>query len=99
MPDETVIDGEIEELDEDGKVKRQELIERDVLPKLADSIRYSPILEGTLKDLMSSVKARDARFEVRNGADADVIRARRRPHVLSIRSSFAVGPIHGTRHR
>ena len=38
-------------------VKRRELIEEHVLPKLADPIRYSPILEGSLKDLMRSVKA------------------------------------------
>jgi hypothetical protein len=32
-------------------VKRRELIEEFVLPTLADPIRYSPILEGSLKDL------------------------------------------------
>ena len=36
--------------------KRRELIETHILPKLADPIRYSPILEGTLKDLIHSVK-------------------------------------------
>jgi hypothetical protein len=38
-------------------MRRRELIEKHVLPKLADPIRYSPILEGSLKDLIASVKA------------------------------------------
>jgi len=38
-------------------VKRRELIEKHVLPELADPIRYSPILEGSLKNLVESVKA------------------------------------------
>jgi ATP dependent DNA ligase domain len=38
-------------------VKRRALIEKHVLPQLADPIRYSPILEGSLKDLVRSVKA------------------------------------------
>src|ERR1700722_19200898 len=37
--------------------KRRKLIEEHVLPKLADPIRYSPTLEGSLKDLIRSVKA------------------------------------------
>jgi DNA ligase D-like protein (predicted ligase) len=54
-------------------IKRRELIEKNVLSKLADPIRYSPILEGSLKDLIQSVKAqgleglvakrRDSRYE------------------------------------
>jgi ATP-dependent DNA ligase len=91
MPDETVIDGEVVALDEEGipsfntlrnysageslhyfifdllvlkgrdvmaepLVKRRELIEEHVLPKLADPIRYSPILEGSLANLIHSVK-------------------------------------------
>jgi bifunctional non-homologous end joining protein LigD len=60
--------------------KRRELIEKHVLPKLADPIRYSPVLEGSLKDLVHSVKAqgleglvakrRDSKYEpgLRSGA-------------------------------
>jgi ATP-dependent DNA ligase len=38
-------------------IKRRELIEEHALPRLADPIRYSPVLEGTLKQLVQSVKA------------------------------------------
>jgi bifunctional non-homologous end joining protein LigD len=37
-------------------VKRRELIEKHVLPTLADPIRYSPILEASLANLIRSVK-------------------------------------------
>jgi DNA ligase D-like protein (predicted ligase) len=37
--------------------QRRALIEKHVLPKLADPIRYSPILDASLKDLIASVKA------------------------------------------
>ena len=37
--------------------KRRELLERQVLPKLTDPIRYSPELEASLLDLIQSVKA------------------------------------------
>jgi DNA ligase D-like protein (predicted ligase) len=115
MPDETVIDGEVVALDEEGRpsfhtlqnysaraslhyfifdllvfkgrdvmaeplVKRRELIDKHVLPKLADPIRYSPILEGSLANLIHSVKeqgleglvakCRDSKYEpgLRSGA-------------------------------
>jgi DNA ligase D-like protein (predicted ligase) len=116
MPDETVIDGEVVALDEDGRpsfntlqnygsaciplhffifdllmlhgrevideplVKRRELIEKHVLPKLADPIRYSPIPEASLQGLIRSVKdqgleglvakRRDSKYEpgLRSGA-------------------------------
>src|ERR1700689_1991001 len=116
MPDETVIDGEVVALDEEGRpsfntlqnygssgvplhffvfdllvlkgkdvmgeslVKRRELIEKHVLPKLADPIRYSPVLDAPLRVLIASVKAqgleglvakrRDSKYEpgIRSGA-------------------------------
>jgi DNA ligase D-like protein (predicted ligase) len=61
-------------------IKRRELIEEHVFPKLADPIRYSPILAGTLKQLVHSVKMqgleglvakrRDSQYEpgLRSGA-------------------------------
>lgn len=38
-------------------VKRRELLEEYILPKLAEPIRYSPVLEAKLEDLIRSVKA------------------------------------------
>jgi ATP-dependent DNA ligase len=37
-------------------MKRRALIEKHILPDLADPVRYSPILEGTLTNLIASVK-------------------------------------------
>lgn len=116
IPEDTVIDGEVVALDEDGRpsfntlqnygssgvplhffifdllvlkgrdvmvlplMERRALIEKHILPKLADPIRYSPILDGSLKDLIASVKAqgleglvakrRDSKYEpgLRSGA-------------------------------
>jgi DNA ligase D-like protein (predicted ligase) len=116
MPDETVIDGEIVALDQEGRpsfntlqnrgsqeaalyffvfdllilggldvmveplTKRREMIEQHLLPKLADPIRYSPILEASLSGLVRSVKQqgleglvakhRDSKYEpgLRSGA-------------------------------
>src|SRR5262249_40674369 len=60
--------------------KRRGLIEENVLPKVADPIQYSPILAGTLKRLVHSVKVqgleglvakrRDSKYEagLRSGA-------------------------------
>jgi bifunctional non-homologous end joining protein LigD len=61
-------------------VARRELLESYVLPLLSEPIRYSPVLEGSLKDLVQSVKAQgleglvakrsDSRYEpgMRSGA-------------------------------
>src|ERR1700683_4761221 len=60
--------------------KRRELIEEHVLPELADPICYCPVLDGSLTDLVRSVKAqgleglvakrRDSKYEpgLRSGA-------------------------------
>ena len=61
-------------------VKRRELLEERVLPKLSEPIRYSPELKASLKDLIQSVKSqgleglvakrRDSKYEpgLRSGA-------------------------------
>jgi ATP-dependent DNA ligase len=41
----------------ESMMNRRELIEEHVLPELANPIRYSPVLDGTLKALVHSVKA------------------------------------------
>jgi ATP-dependent DNA ligase len=64
----------------DPLMQRRELIEKHLLPKLSEPIRYSPVLEGSLKNVSESVKAqslegliakrRDSRYEpgLRSGA-------------------------------
>ena len=61
-------------------VKRRELLEKRVLPKLSEPVRYSPELKASLKELIQSVKAqgleglvakrRDSKYEpgLRSGA-------------------------------
>ena len=36
--------------------ERRRLLEKQVFPKMAEPIRYSPVLEGSLKNLIDSVK-------------------------------------------
>ncbi len=38
-------------------VKRRELLETKILPKLSEPVRYSPELKASLRDLIQSVKA------------------------------------------
>jgi bifunctional non-homologous end joining protein LigD len=51
-------------------MKRRALIEKSVLPKLTEPIRYSPVLEGGLKDLIASVKAQGLEGLVAKRADS-----------------------------
>ena len=64
-------------------VKRRELLEKRVLPRLSEPVRYSPELKASLKDLIQSVKAqgleglvakrRDSKYEpgLRSGVLAE----------------------------
>jgi bifunctional non-homologous end joining protein LigD len=75
MPDETVQDVMGEPL-----TNRRRLLEKHVFPEMIEPIRYSPVLDGSLKDLVQSVKAQgleglvakrhDSRYEagIRSGA-------------------------------
>jgi len=42
---------------EEPLTKRRELLEKHVFPKMKEPIRYSPVLEASLKDLVRSVKS------------------------------------------
>ena len=42
-------------------VKRRELLENHVLPKLPDPVRCSPVLEASLPDLIQSIRAQALR--------------------------------------
>jgi DNA ligase D-like protein (predicted ligase) len=50
--------------------KRRELLEKKVLPKLDEPIRYSPALEASLEDLIQSVKAQGFEGLVAKGRDS-----------------------------
>jgi ATP-dependent DNA ligase len=58
-------------------LRRRDLIEKHVLPKLADPIRYSPILEGRLKDLIHSVKSQGLEGLVAKRSDSRYKRGQR----------------------
>ena len=74
-------------------MRRRELLEKHVFPKMSEPIRYSPVLEASLKDLIQSVKAqgleglvakrRDSRYEpgLRSGAWKKM-RVNRRPELV-----------------
>ena len=47
--------------------RRRQVLERQILPKRKEPIRYSPILQASLSDLLQSVKSPRAR---RAGSEA-----------------------------
>lgn len=51
-------------------MKRRELLEEHVFPKMAEPIRYSPLLVASLKDLIQSVKAQGLEGLVAKRADS-----------------------------
>jgi bifunctional non-homologous end joining protein LigD len=51
-------------------VERRELLEQHVLPNMTEPVRYSPVLEATLKDLIQSVKAQGLEGLVAKRADS-----------------------------
>jgi len=63
--------------------ERRELLEKRVLPKLSEPIRYSPRLSGTLVDLLQSVKAQGLEGLVEN--------------MLRANTSQGSAPVHGRR--
>jgi len=59
----------------DQLTARRELIEQHVLPKLADPIRYSPVLEASLSGLIRSVNNKASKDWLRNAATANTNQA------------------------
>jgi len=54
-------------------VKRRELQEKHVFPKMSDPIRSSPVLEGGLRDLIQSVKVQCLEGLVAKRRDAGLV--------------------------
>jgi ATP-dependent DNA ligase len=60
--------------------KRRELLEQQVLPKMDEPIRYSPLLEASLKDLIQSVKSQGLEGLVAKVGIPDMSRVSARVH-------------------